>query len=308
MSAKIKAALAAAIILWASAYVAIRAGLQEYSPEGMALLRYLIASFIMVFVYYRQPVHSQINLADKIKLLLIGAFGIGVYSVTLNYGEVAISSGVASFIISQSPVLSTMLAIIFFGEKLTLKRGLGFVVSMIGVTLIAYGEIGSFTLTKSLLYLATALLACGTYSILHKPFLKKYNAVDATAYVIWGGTLFLTTYITKMQHDVMSASLSSTLIIVYLGIFPAALAYFAWSYALQNMSVSQTVSYMYVIPFVSAFMGWLWLNEVPTVISFMGAVVAITGVWLVNQSYQIEVDVEPDIEPEPEVTRSVIPT
>ncbi|MCC2667478.1 MAG: eamA, partial [Gammaproteobacteria bacterium] len=44
LTLKTKLALLTTVVLWASAFVAIRAGLQGYSPGGLALLRFLIAS------------------------------------------------------------------------------------------------------------------------------------------------------------------------------------------------------------------------------------------------------------------------
>lgn len=298
MSHKIRAAIAVAIILWASAFVGIRAGLHEYSPEGLALLRYLVASALMGAIYFNMSHRNHIDLVDKLKLFVIGIIGIGVYSLMLNYGEISVSSGVASFITAQSPALTAIFAIIFLGETLTLQRVVGFLVSMVGVVCIAYGEIGEFTLTSGLLYVLGAMLAGSCYSIMQKPLLKKYSAIEATTYVIWGGTLFLLFQAGKLEHDVVNASMSATLTVVYLGVFPAALAYIAWNYVLQNMSVSHTVSYMYTMPFAAAIMGWLLLGENPAFVSVVGALIAIAGVWLVNQSYQTEIVVEDEPERE----------
>src|SRR5688572_28865376 len=113
MSLKIKFALLITIFLWASAFVGIRIGLQTYSPEGLALMRYLIASICMGVIYYRMPERTSICLRDVIALMSIGALGIGVYNIALNYGELFISSGVTSSIISQAPIISTLFAIFF---------------------------------------------------------------------------------------------------------------------------------------------------------------------------------------------------
>jgi drug/metabolite transporter (DMT)-like permease len=286
MTRTTKVAIVAAITFWASAFVGIRAGLQGYTPEGLALLRYLVASAVMTIVYFYTPNRDRINHIDKIYMLLTGALGIGVYNLTLNYGELAVSSGVASFITSQSPVMTTIFAVMFLGEKLTTKRVLGFMVSMVGVVVIAYGEIGKFELTPGIMYVLAAMIAGSCFSIMQKPLLKKYNAIQATAYVMWGGTLFLLMYVSHLQYDISHASLGCTAIVVYLGIFPAALAYVAWSYTLKRLAVSHAVSYFYILPFVTALMGWLFLGEVPALISLLGAVIAIGGVWLVNQSYR----------------------
>lgn|SRR3990167_7291207 len=285
MSNKTKIAMVMAIFLWASAFVAIRAGLRVYSPEGLALLRYLIASACMAVIYYRLPQKSLLRIRDVVALLSIGGVGIGIYNLTLNYGELSISSGMTSFITSQSPIITTIFAVVFFGEKINLLRCLGFTISIGGVVLIAFGEIGSLKWDMGMTYVLLATLAAGCYSILQKPFLKKCHAIEATTYVIWGGTLFLAIYTPQLQHDLLTASLNATLTVIYLGVFPAAIGYLAWSYVLADIPASKAVSFLYFMPFVATLLGWLCLGEVPVWLSLVGGILAICGIWLINQSY-----------------------
>ena len=133
-------------------------------------------------------------------------------------------------------------------------------------------------------YMILATLVSGCFSIFQKPFLKKYNAIEATAYVIWGGTLFLLFYTSHLQQDLVNASLKTTLTVVYLGIFPAAVGYLAWSYALAEIPATQAASFLYFMPFVATILGWLCLGEVPVALSIAGGLIAISGVWLVNHS------------------------
>lgn len=286
MTFKAKFALITAIFLWASAFVGIRAGLHGYSPAGLALLRYLIASACMALIYYRLPKRNKIGSSDAVLLLSLGAVGIGIYNLALNYGELAISSGMASFIISQSPVITAILALFFLGERLTILRVIGFLVSVTGVALIALGERGGFQWDPSISYILVATLTSGFYSVLQKPFLKKYHAIEVTTYIIWGGTLFLAFYFPELNRDLASASLQSTLTIVYLGIFPATLGYLAWAYVLAEVPASRAGSFLYFMPFLATLLGWFCLGEVPVLISIIGGLLAIFGVWLVNHSYR----------------------
>ncbi len=285
MANKTKFALVLAIFLWASAFVGIRAGLRVYSPEGLALLRYLVASACMAIVYFRLPQKSALRLFDILALLAIGAVGIGMYNLTLNYGELSISSGMTSFITSQSPIITSIFAILFFGEKFNFARCMGFIVSILGVAFIALGEMGSLKWDMGIAYVLLATLAAGFYPVLQKPFLKKCHAIEATTYIIWGGTLFLAIYAPHLQQDLLTASMSATLTAIYLGIFPAAMGYVAWSYVLADISASRAVSFLYFTPFLATFFGWLYLDEIPVVISLFGGLLAIGGVWLINRSY-----------------------
>jgi drug/metabolite transporter (DMT)-like permease len=281
----IKWALAIAIFLWASAFVGIRAGLQAYSPEGLALLRYLIASLCMGIVYYRLPQRSTLSLLDIAGLLGVGVLGIGIYNLMLNYGELYVSSGMASFIISQSPIITAMFAFLFLGESISATCLMGFLISVMGVLCIAMGSEGGFKWEGGIFFILAATVASGFFSLLQKPFLKKCHAIEATTYIIWGGTLFLLIYTPQMQHDLVNAPWMTTSIVVYLGIFPAAIGYVAWSYVLSAMPASRAVSFLYFMPFLATVLGFAMLGEVPTWLSILGGVLAMLGVWLVNHAY-----------------------
>lgn len=286
MPTKIKAAVILAIFLWSSAFVAIRAGLEGYSPEGLALLRFIIASICMGIIYFLLPKRKKANLKDVALMLTCGVIGVGIYNLCLNHGEVSISSGMSSFIISQSPLLTAFFAVIFLGEELTPLRCVGFITSVCGVALIAFGEQGGFGWDPSLTYILIATFASGFYSIVQKPFVKKYHAIEVTAFFVWGGTLFLCVYYANLIHDLQHPTLLPTLMAVYLGIFPAAIALIAWSYVLREIPAARAGSFIYFMPFLATFLGWLLLGEVPVLLAIAGGVLAIVGVWIVNHSYK----------------------
>ena len=105
------------LLSWSSAYVAIRIGLKDYSPGSMGFFRFFIASITLLPFYINNKNKVKLSLLQIILIMLLGSFGIGLYTVALNYGEITTTSAIASFIISQSPVIVVLLAIIFLGKK-----------------------------------------------------------------------------------------------------------------------------------------------------------------------------------------------
>ena len=85
-------ALAFTLVVWASAFAGIRAGLRAYAPANLAVLRFLIASAVLAVyaavAHFRRPV-----LRDIPGLILSGAIGITFYNLALNYGETRVTAG-----------------------------------------------------------------------------------------------------------------------------------------------------------------------------------------------------------------------
>lgn len=292
LTLKTKLALLTTVVLWASAFVAIRAGLQGYSPGGLALLRFLIASIAIYFMFYwsrkeRLPIQRR----DLYRVLFAGAIGIGCYNIALNYGEILVPSGMASFIVSQMPVVTTILAVLFLCERINRYGLFGMLLSAIGVAMIALSHHAEFGFYLSVLYVIFACFAGGLYNILQKPLLQKYKAIHLTAYAIWGGTIVLSVFLPDLIHDLQHTSLKATATVIYLALFPGVIGYSTWGYALSKIPASRAASFLYSMPIFATLIGWVWLGEVPAFMAFVGGLVALLGVWIVNHSYKRLVNV-----------------
>ncbi len=90
-------AAATTILLWASAFPGIRAGLDAYGPGQLALLRYLFASLTMGMIAFagRRSFHRP-RLRDLPGIFALGAMGFAIYHGALNHGQVTVTSGSAS--------------------------------------------------------------------------------------------------------------------------------------------------------------------------------------------------------------------
>lgn len=273
------------IIIWGSTFAAIRAGLHGgYSAGHLVLVRYVIASVIFILYALWPGVKFRLPKKEDLpRLLMLGWIGISIYHIGVTFGEQTVSAGTAGMLIGAAPVFTALIAVLVLKERLGGYGWLGLAIGMAGVVLITLGSSGStFTISKGSLFVLMAAVATSIFFVFQKPFLKRYTAIELTAYVTWAGTLpffwFSPGVLDSIQHATVEANLSA----IYVGIFPAAIAYVTWAIALSSGNASSVASMMYLEPAVAILTAWLWLKEWPSTLSLVGGLVAISGVLVVN--------------------------
>jgi drug/metabolite transporter (DMT)-like permease len=281
------AVLAAALLLWSSAFVGIRYAVRHYPPGSLALLRFLIASFLLgSYASWRKaPSSGRIaSRKDWGAFLALGATGVFGYHIALNYGEQTVEAGAASLLVNTTPLFTVLLAALFLGERLSPRGGLGLAVAFVGASMVALGAANGLTLDKGAVLVLLAAVVQAFYFALQKPMLGRFGALELTTRSIWCGTLLLSVFLPELASTVRNAPLSSTLVVVFLGVGPSCFAYLAWAYIVSKMSVSRAVGFLYLVPALALGIGFLILGETPGLLALAGGAVTILGVILVRRS------------------------
>lgn len=271
-------ALFVALLSWSSAFVFIRIGLQGYSPGALALLRYLISTVVMLIFYWRLPKRQMPTLKEALSLFCIGFFGIGVYIVSLNYGEITVSAGISSFLIGMSPIVSLLWVRTVMKESISAKRWLGVAISVIGLLIILLSNYHQNSLDWHIMFILIATCCGGFYNVAQKPLLSKFHPIEVATLSASSATLAMLIFFPQLATEFPTASIHATGAGIYLAIVSGCIGYSSWSYAMSSeVPASKLVPFLYTLPLLSTLLGWLMLGEMPTLIALLGGCIALMG-------------------------------
>jgi len=124
--------------------------------------------------------------------------------------------------------------------------------------------------------LAAALYAAGV--LIQKVALRDVDGFTA----IWLGCLIATAVLLpwapQLVGELATAPAGAIAGAAYMGVFPTAIGFTAWAYALRRMDVGRLTTTTYAVPAVSVLLSWLLLGEIPTAYGLVGGAICLLGV------------------------------
>lgn len=271
-----------AAFLWASAFPATRYALDYYSPVSLMVLRFCAASITLGIVGVIKKIKLP-KLRDLPMFTASGLTGVFIYSYFFNTGSVSVSAGVSSFIIASSPIFTLLLTRIFLKEIIKPLCWAGVFIGLCGLAVVTLTETAEFDFNTGLLLVTVAAVSSGTYTTIMRAATQKYTALEATTYTMIAGTLGTLIFLPVAVREIPDSNFTVNLIVLLMGVLPAAVAYLAWSYALSKAKKTVHVTvFSYLIPLISTLLAYVWLRETLSVFTFIGGLVIIAGMVLTN--------------------------
>lgn len=271
-------AAAVTVLLWAFAFVAIRAVGDELSPGPLALVRLGSAvPVLLVIALVARPAFPRGR-----GLALVLAYGVawfGAYTVVLNWAERHLDAGTAAMLVNVAPLLVAVVAGFAFGEGFPRPLVVGLVVAFAGVVLIALGSRGAPTIDGIgivLGLLAAVLYAAGV--LMQKVALRSVEPVAATWVGCVAGFLATLPFAPQAVVELQSASTGAIVAALALGVGSTAIAFSTWAYVLQRSGAGPAAATTLVVPALATLIAWLALGEVPTPLALAGGALALGGV------------------------------
>jgi drug/metabolite transporter (DMT)-like permease len=271
------AAVATTLVLWASAFVAIRHLGGTFSAGALSLGRLVVGSAALGTVALSRGLPRPAG-RDWPGLVAIGVLWFGVYNLALNQGEHHVDAGTSAMLLQVSPVLIAVMATLFLGERFTPWLALGLALAFAGVVLIGVSQPGGHSDITGVLLCLLAALVYSIALVVQKPLVSRLSALTVTWVACTVGAIACLPFVGQLVDGTRDASVSDIWWVVYLGLFPTAVAFTTYAFALRHMTAGSLGITTYVVPPLTIVMGWLFLGETPPGMAYVGGALALVGV------------------------------
>jgi len=269
------------LVAWGMSWVNVRAIVHEVGAGELGALRYLIASTVMLVVWFfrGRPLPA---LCDVPQIALLGLFAFTLYNLGINFGERTVDAGTGSMLISCVPILVVLFGVITGREQVTPFAWLGIFISMLGVAFTSGAFDHGLTLNQGTVFIFGSAICAAIQTLMSKALTKRYSAIDVTTWAIWIGTLGLLPFSNDLSGAVVRLTPSTWGHLIFLGVVPAALCYTLWAVVLQRLPMTVAMGSVYVIPLFSVLFSWAILAEKPAAAALTGGLLTLVGVAIVQ--------------------------
>lgn len=278
-------ALAVTLVLWASAFVGIRDAGASFGPGELTLGRLIVGGLALTLI--ARPWRHRMPRGRPLHLLLVaGVFWFGAYNLALNAGELYVDAGTAALVVNTGPILIALFAGLLLGEGFPKPLIAGIAIAFAGVALIAVGSGGTAVSERPALGVLLCFGAAATYAIgvlTQKPALATVDPSYSVWFACWVGAVICLPWAPSLIDQLRDAPAEHVAWLLYLAIFPTAVGFSTWSYALKHLSAGQTSSATYLVPAIAIAISWVMLDEIPAALGFVGGALCLVGVWVTRR-------------------------
>ena len=269
--------------IWGLTFISTKVLIEHgLSPQEIFLLRFLMAYLGIWFISPRKLFAD--NWKDELWLLWGGVTGGSFYFFTENTAlEITLATNVA-FIVCTAPLLTTILSLLIYKkEKATAGLVGGSLLALVGVALVVYN--GHFILKISPLGDFLTLLAAFSwafYSLIMKKMSGRYRTTFITRKIFFYGILtILPAFILHPWQFSLSGLWQPAvwMNLLFLGVLACLVCFVVWNIILKQLGTVRASNYIYLNPLFTLIGSAVLLDEQFTVMSLMGAMLILGGVY-----------------------------
>jgi drug/metabolite transporter (DMT)-like permease len=276
-------------LCWAGNAVVGRLAAGHIPPVTLSFLRWSLAFLVILPFAWKHLKRDWPLIRGKLGVMvLLSTTGIGVFN-TLQYWALEHTTALNTLLLqSAGPLIVAVWSLILLGVRLTLAQAIGVLLSLSGVLVIlTQGDLTALSaihFNKGDLIFLVALIAFGLYSVLtlKRPAIHSLSLVGFTFGC--GAVVLIPLLIVELYtRPVMAFDAQNVLTLIYVAIFPSAVAYLCFNRGVQLIGANRAAPFFHVVPVFGAAMAMIFLGEQPQLFHVIGFALVLTGVYIASR-------------------------
>ncbi|MEJ2716161.1 MAG: DMT family transporter [Deltaproteobacteria bacterium] len=273
------------VLLWSTGFIGTKLGLPYAEPFTFLLVRFWIVAALMLVIAlatrasWPKSWHEAGHTAVA-GLLIHGVFLSGVFSSMYN----GIPAGVTALVVGLQPLLTATVVGPLLGERVSFRQWSGFVLGLVGVTLVLLRKL-SFDISdiSGLLWCGAALLGITAGTLYQKKFSSFMDLRSGTViqYVAAGLAMSVLAPLTETMKITWSWEFIFALL--WLSVVLSVGAITLLFVLIRRGKASEVASLFYLVPPCTALIAYFVFGETLGPIALLGMAIAVVGVALVNR-------------------------
>lgn len=282
--------LVATVFFWGSNFAVSKIALDSFSPSMAALIRFVFGTIFLMTAYLSAKGFKLPDFTPRqwFLVFLSAFFGVYCYNFFFFGAMGSISAVRASLLITSSTIFIILLSAVFFKEKITLIKWLGVFITLAGVAIVIvrgdFSKLGNDAWGIGETFIMFTSLSWTIYTLLAKVILKQMDALSVSAFSAFMGTILLFFPVLSEQPlaQLQAATWQSFLAVAYIGITATGFG-FVWYYeAVIKIGATNSAVIANLTP-VFAVVVAIGLGEELTLMTAVGGVIVLFGIWLTNK-------------------------
>jgi len=272
---------ATSILFWSTLATVSKLLLNDFSSLQVLCVSSAFA-FLALFLFNLtagnfKKLRGTYGIKDVLWMSLTGLPGVCIYNLFLYAGTARLLASQAFIINYLWPIMSVLFACLILKERLTLRKGIAFALSFLGVAVVAGEELFSFQKDALLgmLFCVSAAVSYGIFTTFTK--MRQYDKKISMMYAYFA-TFLLTLIILLGSGGVRPMGLLPILGFGWNGVFVMALATTAWTIALESGATAKISNLAYITPFLSLVWTAIFLKEEIRLLSVLGLCIIVLGI------------------------------
>lgn len=263
------------VLLWGSAAIFTRWGLDSASPIALLILRFATALFVLLLIaIFRKrllPKHGTRKQVLLTGLLIIAGYSI-CYFKAMAHG---VTPGLMATIMGIQPILTLCL----LEKNLQKERLLGLLIALAGLILLVWKSLTMSFIAPIGIFFALAALICITFgAIMQKNIQQAPTDVLPLQYVV---SLVICLFIVPFEHFEIMWNSQLIISVLFLGILISVVAQLLLYRLLNQGNLVNVTSLFYLVPVVTALLDFLILKNKLPLAGLIGMIAILIGLTLV---------------------------